>query len=113
MIRRAVTFELPPWLIMPLRSDFNIRIFWISSARRVEPKYDLDPAVPIYFPRCHNALPANVRVRACADWLGKCYEYLLKWAIPDLPEGNLRSSRTDILMWRPWLRDPCHLRLQS
>jgi hypothetical protein len=113
MIRREITFELPPWLIMPLRSDFNIRIFWISSARRIEPEYDFDPAVPICFPRCVNAFTAYVRVRAWTDWLGECYEYLPKWAIPDLPEGNLRSSRTDILMWRASFKDPCRLRFQN
>jgi len=65
MIRREIIFELPPWLIMLLRSDFNIRIFWISSARRVEPEYELDPAVPMCLPRCYlSAFPANVRVRA-------------------------------------------------
>jgi len=65
MIRREITCELPPRLIMPLRSDFNIRIFWISSASRAEPEYELDPAVPMCLPRCClSAFPANVRVRA-------------------------------------------------
>jgi len=65
MIRREIIFELPPWLIMLLRSDFNIRIFWISSARRVEPEYELDPAVAMCLPRYYlSAFPANVRVRA-------------------------------------------------
>ena len=40
------------------------------------------------FPPLLQRVPANFRVRACTDWLAECYEYLPKWTIPDLPEGN-------------------------
>jgi hypothetical protein len=92
MIRREITFELPPWLIMPLRSDFNIRIFWISSARRVEPEYDLDPALPM-FPPLPQGIPANCRVRACADWLGECTNISQGGQYPIYPRGIPRSSK--------------------